>query len=533
MLVDDQWRRDVGTSWPWIVGALALGCAMAGWLYPLIDPDLPMHLRTGEWIVREGRVPFTEPFAWTRPGAPFFAYSWLAELLYLGAFTLWGAGGLHAVHAATAAGAFLVIIALGRVGRWTPWATMLVALLSFSVWIAFIGAVRPQALMGITVPLSWIGAELMVRGRTRAGIALALVAAVLTVNTHVLFPVTAMPVLRLLVEPSVSWRRAAGFVLANVLGWLMTPYALVFVEMMRINFSGNALIGPATSVSELEAGWKAFMHAAISIRIAAVILLVTPFAIPSRLITDRERLLYGLAWAGGAFLFGTAVRGIVIWLLAALPLLARAAAAIPLPELERTRRINRYATLLVPFGLIGGVTRQLEHTPVVTATMASRQLPVPASVVLEPLVRLIECHLLAPVGTHVYTSFNYGSYLVWRLPSLSYSIDGRNIYPDSVAAAEAYQLANDGSMRLGPWRSADVAIAPLSHAAALAIGASSEWRLLRVSVPADTTERPAGLWVKRGWVEGKMKAGLAATVDTVRAERVVAVPEPCVVMTGD
>ena len=158
---------------------------------------------------------------------------------------------------------------------------------------------------------------------------------------------------------------------------------------------------------------------------------------------------------GGLFLFGTAVRGIVIWLLAALPLLARAASAIPLPQLDRTRRINMFATLLVPLGMVGGVSRQLGAIPQVTATRASRQLPVPAAAVVEPLVRFIECNLTYPMGTHAYTAFNYGSYLVWRLPSLSYSIDGRNIYPDSVAGAEAFQVANDGPMRLGPWRSAD------------------------------------------------------------------------------
>lgn len=525
--LNDDWRRDVGTSWPWIVALLALGCAVAGFLFPLIDPDLPMHLRTGEWIVREGRVPFTEPFAWTRPGAPFFAYSWLAELLYLGSFSAFGENGLHLVHAVTAAGAFLTVIALGRASRWTPWATLLVALLSFAVWISFIGAVRPQALMGVTVPLSWLGAEWTVRGRTKEGVALTLVAAVLTVNTHVLFPVTAMPVLRFLVEPQTKWRGAFVFLVANGLGWLMTPYAFAFVDMMRINFTGNALIGPATSVTELEAGWKAFMHTALSIRIAAVILLVAPLTIPSRLITDRERFLYGLAWAGGAFLFGTAVRGIVIWLLAALPLLARSAAAIPLPQLERTRRINRWATMMVPLGLIGGVAKQSKELPVMSATVATRQLPVPAAIVMEPLVRLVECALNAPLNTHAYVSFNYGSYLVWRLPSLSYSIDGRNIYPDSVAGAEAYQVSNDGPMRLGPWRSADIAFAPLAHATARAIDASPEWRLLRVSVPVDTTDRPAGLWAKRSWLSAHAKAGLSAIGDTVKAPREVSPSHQC------
>ena len=522
----DDWRRDVGTRWPWLVLALAIGCAVAGWLFPLIDPDLPMHLRTAEWIVREGRVPFTEPFAWTRPGAPFYAYSWMAELLYHGAFSMFGAAGLHAVHALTAAGAFLVIIALGRASRWTPWATLLVALLSFSVWISFIGAVRPQALMALTVPLSWLGAEWMLRGRLRAGIALVFVAAVLTVNTHVLFPVTAMPLLRVLAEPLVPWRKVVLFLAANAVGWLMTPYAFVFVDMMRINFTGNALIGPATSVTELEAGFRAFMHSAISIRIAVVILLLVPIAIPSRLLTDRERFLYGLAWVGGLFLFGTAVRGIVIWLLAALPLLARAASAIPLPQLDRTRRINMFATLLVPLGLVGGVSRELGAIPQVTATRASRQLPVPVAAAVEPLVRFVECNLTYPLGTHAYTAFNYGSYLVWRLPSLSYSIDGRNIYPDSVAGAEAFQVANDGPMRLGPWRSADIAIAPLRHATARAIDASPEWRLLRVSVPVDTTDGPAGLWAKRTWIE-KQVPGMLPAADTVRAPGVVPVRGAC------
>ena len=67
--LNDEWRRDVGTAWPWLIMALVVGCAVAGWMAPLSDPDLPMHLRTAEWIVREGRVPFTEPFSWTRLGA--------------------------------------------------------------------------------------------------------------------------------------------------------------------------------------------------------------------------------------------------------------------------------------------------------------------------------------------------------------------------------------------------------------------------------------------------------------------------------
>ena len=41
-----------------------------GAVRPLADPDLPMHLSVGEWIVRHRAVPFLEPFAWTRMGEP-------------------------------------------------------------------------------------------------------------------------------------------------------------------------------------------------------------------------------------------------------------------------------------------------------------------------------------------------------------------------------------------------------------------------------------------------------------------------------
>lgn len=143
---DDAWVRDVGATWRWLVAALALCCALSAFLTPLIDPDLPMHLRIGTWIVEHGRVPFTALFAWTRQGAPFFAYSWLAELMVLGAWSAAGALGLHLLNAGIALMGFVAVFALGRTARWTPWATLLIALVAVEIAI-FIGAVRPHAIL--------------------------------------------------------------------------------------------------------------------------------------------------------------------------------------------------------------------------------------------------------------------------------------------------------------------------------------------------------------------------------------------------
>ena len=65
---------------------------------PLADPDLPMHLAVGEWIVRHRAVPSVEPFAWTRPGEPYYAYSWLIQSTFYLVFRSLGHLGLRILH---------------------------------------------------------------------------------------------------------------------------------------------------------------------------------------------------------------------------------------------------------------------------------------------------------------------------------------------------------------------------------------------------------------------------------------------------
>ena len=52
--------------------------------------DTPGHWSPlGEWIIRERAVPFTEPFAWTRAGDPYYAYSWLAQVTFYATLREW------------------------------------------------------------------------------------------------------------------------------------------------------------------------------------------------------------------------------------------------------------------------------------------------------------------------------------------------------------------------------------------------------------------------------------------------------------
>ena len=60
----------------------------------LSDCDTGWHIRTGDWIIANGWVPLRDIFSFTKPGAPWFAWEWLSDVLFARLNAL---GGLQAV----------------------------------------------------------------------------------------------------------------------------------------------------------------------------------------------------------------------------------------------------------------------------------------------------------------------------------------------------------------------------------------------------------------------------------------------------
>jgi hypothetical protein len=54
------------------------------------DGDTGWHVRTGEWILAHGQVPRTDMFSFSRPGAPWFAWEWLWDVLFALLHRRWG-----------------------------------------------------------------------------------------------------------------------------------------------------------------------------------------------------------------------------------------------------------------------------------------------------------------------------------------------------------------------------------------------------------------------------------------------------------
>ncbi len=56
----------------------------------LSDGDTGWHVRTGEWILAHHRVPQADMFSFSRPGAPWFAWEWLSDVLFAVLHQRWG-----------------------------------------------------------------------------------------------------------------------------------------------------------------------------------------------------------------------------------------------------------------------------------------------------------------------------------------------------------------------------------------------------------------------------------------------------------
>jgi hypothetical protein len=81
----------------WFFVALLVWLFMAGpygWSGLLSDGDIGWHIRAGQYILSTHAVPHTDPFSFSRAGQPWFAWEWLADIVFA---LLYGAAGLKGV----------------------------------------------------------------------------------------------------------------------------------------------------------------------------------------------------------------------------------------------------------------------------------------------------------------------------------------------------------------------------------------------------------------------------------------------------
>jgi hypothetical protein len=449
--------------------------------------------------VRHGAVPWSEPLAWTRAGQPYYAYSWLAQVLFYALLRAFGPLGLHLLEGALCGAVALATLrAAGEFG-WSRSVRFTLACINLAILWGVSHTIRPQQFLLLCVPLAWgIAARIRRTGTTWPRLAALTAVGCLAANTHIFFAITATPIAYYLIidKDTRRWGIAGA---ALLLGWLLSPYGLAWPRVFALNFSGNILINRPPVIREFIPGFE-YWSVSKGAFVVGIILLLLPPAWSARAASPRERVTALVFWCAGLSMFAYAGRLLVAWWALAFPLaggaIAATFAALETSNTEpRVRRLLAGAAPLLVL-LVAAPAVRTDFWRYEGDTV-HRMLPRAAEDPALWLPSWLICHTRTGAHGKLFTEFNYGSELSWRLPGYSMSIDGRTIFPDSDAIDFAFIPRGWTVHRHATtWRGADLAMVSRRYWLSDTLPHEPAWILLADSWPAG---RGAVLFARKDW----------------------------------
>lgn len=131
----------------------------------LADGDTGWHLRTGEWILQNHRIPARDIFSYTKPGEPWFAWEWLWDVVFAWIHQHWGMPGVVLVNVVVLCLISAVLYRLVRSRSDNDFVAFAITFLAMAVsavhWLA-----RPHLLSLLFFLLSYCILERAAAGRT-------------------------------------------------------------------------------------------------------------------------------------------------------------------------------------------------------------------------------------------------------------------------------------------------------------------------------------------------------------------------------
>jgi hypothetical protein len=393
---------------------------------PVVDPDIWWHLRAGQWIIDHGQIPVTDPFSAFGSGKLWIAYSWLYEIL---AYALFKTLGLLGILVFTVLMSFLIALVLHVVLRR--------ARLPFIIEVLSV-AVALGAMSNLVSPRSWLFSILFftvelfilfyVRQTDKIAPLLALPPLfILWANLHMQFVYGLAVVGLFLVEvllsqfpslslcahrrPNTSPGRVSLLLLACLLATLITPYHfLIYRPILEVIGQTGAF---QLILELLPLSFRSLTD-----------WLVIGLTIGGAFVLGWQR-----AWVPfptlllimGTFLAFRARRDVWVLVLAAVFIITEFGSFVrtePSFAFTKFRTICAIFALTVAIFLIGLHRQISEHQ---LESVVEQRFPAAA-------VKFInDKNYPGPLYNH----FNWGGYLIWALPRLPVSMDGRmNLHGD-------------------------------------------------------------------------------------------------------
>lgn len=459
------------------------------------DTDTWWHLRAGQYTLDHGIIR-ADPFSFTKAGVPWIDHSWGGQLVLYGVWKLAGSYGLSLytsvlalagmwfVHRSStgsgyARGLALLLGGMAAAIFWTPRPQMLSFLLT-SVLLYLLHLHKRGGAGGVRAGVVWwIPLLMAVWGNLHAGYAIGFILLLGSVGGEILghlFDPDGEAVL-----PWSGVRRLALVTGASVVAVMANPYGWKILTVPFDTVSIGAL-------QDYIAEWRSpDFHTYATWPFAFLLL-----ALIGVLGASRRRLDWAdfcLA-AGTAFMALMATRNIATFALVATPIVARHLVTVfedrgwVAATEERVAPLQTilYSTIILLVVAAGATKLVLEMRGPAAETALRRSLPVGAVDYLEAT---------DPPGP-MFNSYNWGGYLMWRLPDRLVFVDGRtDLYGDTFLVDD-YLHTVDGAPG---WQDTldryDIAVVVIEPDSALArnLQGTDGWRLAYQDDKAAVLER--------------------------------------------
>jgi hypothetical protein len=399
---------------------------------PMIDSDTWWHLRTGQWILEHQALPEVDRFSFTREGEPWYYPGWLSEILMVKIYSLGGLVALNLLFTVIVLSAFGFIYLSMEGNAFVRAGVLVLAAGAAEIyWSA-----RPQLFTFLFSACFYLCLRKFLWENKNTLWLLPLIM-ILWVNIHPGFAVGFILILIAMVGQGVKFlaqRASRPPETGKKLGWLV-GILLACIAAAVVNPHGITILSyPFQTVSiqflqKFIQEWQAPDFHYLEAQLFLILFFLTWSVIA---FSPKE-----LEWGDFFFLVLISYMGFLAW--RNTNLLSIVAPAILLkygqpivekffPHWDPNHAVSKIqsalhiavAVLLTVTVLILGVS---SISPASIQAVIRRQAPVAATAYLSE----------HPVSGRMFNAYNFGSYLLWHLPSVPVFVDGRtDLYNDEI-----------------------------------------------------------------------------------------------------
>ncbi len=387
-----------------VLGLFGLGLMVAFFLlFFRMDPDFGWHYKYGEIISRTGIIPREDSYSYTMPGYRLVLHEWLTEVFMYSLYKGTGQMGL--------AGLFLMVLVAGLLISYKAvknfWLWMIPAMLAMSCWLPKL-TTRPQI-------FTWFGLIflfLLLKQWNKYFIFIPFLF-FLWANIHAGFGIGIL----VLVIYCITKRKGIGTLVASFLTTLINPYGFGIWREIVVTLGDNGL---KNYVLEWKSSWYTF-------EIAGVVMLVV-----SIFLWHQSRKLFEV-WEKTLLIL---LFGMGLISNRHMPLFAGYAIFFITKGLSeiRSNYFNRFNYLYEPLMFTAGV--------ILFGTICVSVYSVHKGDLNEKVTypyEAIDWLKQRKNQGNIFASYNWGGYLIWKLPEYKVFIDGRM----PVWSKDGYKVINE------------------------------------------------------------------------------------------